>query len=405
MNTSVKVILFKSKTLSNGEHPVMLRIIKDRKPKYISTGINCSDDLWDEKLSIPKKNHPLYKEAKILIGKKKLDAEKLIYNLENENDNLSAFEIKGKLRKGKVNSILLFSYFDIVIERLKVSGQVKNSEIYKDTRRNLYHYIGKGDIPFSQVDVSFLNKFEEFLKSKGKGGNTIYLYLRTLRALINKAIKEQVCNEKYYPFSKFSLSKYANIKTAKRSIQQEDVAKIKNLKIKEPDLLLARDVFMFGYYCRGMNFTDIAFLKWENIKSNRMIYERKKTKELFNIELLEPAKDILGFYRPVTFTGSQSYVFPILNENHITPTTIYNRKVKMLKMVNRNLKEIGKKTGIAIDLTTYVSRHTYAWVLKKNGISTTIISQAMGHDSEKTTQIYLNDFENKILDEASKKIL
>lgn len=405
MNTSIKVVLYTSKKLSNNRFPVMLRIIKNRKVKYISTGISCSKEFWDEELQIPKKKHPLYKEAKITIANKILEAEKLVLNLDNENKNLSACEIKGKLKKGKVSNTLLFAYFEKIIARFRASGQIKNSEIYKDTRRNLRPFITSHDIPFSDVDIAFLNKFEEYLKAKGKGGNTIYLYLRTLRALFNKAIKEEVCGEQYYPFKKFSLSKYANIKTNKRAISKPDIRKIISLKVKDDNLILARDLFLFSYYCRGMNFTDIAFLKWKDINNKRMSYTRQKTKELFNIELLEPAIKILNYYKSETYQSKGSYVFPIFNEAHVSPQTLYNRKVKILRVVNKNLKKIGEKAKIEIPLTTYVARHTYATILKNQGISTSIISQALGHDSEKTTQIYLESFQNEILDKASRSIL
>ena len=56
--------------------------------------------LWDEKLCIPVKKHPHYKEAKMLIAKKILDTEKFIYELENENRSrseeiLNCLESKG----------------------------------------------------------------------------------------------------------------------------------------------------------------------------------------------------------------------------------------------------------------------------------------------------------------------
>jgi integrase len=404
MNTSIKAVLYKSKKLSNGNYPVMLRITKDRKSKYISTGISCSEELWDEKLNTIKKSHPHYKEAKMLIAKKTLDAEKLIYDLENDDKNLSAYEIKGKLKKGKVNNFLLFDYFDTVVERMIKSGQIKNAEIYKDTRRNLTYFTASKKVHFSDVDVTFLNHFEEFLKTNGKGPNTIYLYLRTFRALLNKAIKEEVCNEKYYPFKKFSLSKYSNIKTEKRAIAKEEIIKILSLQPKTENIILARNIFLFSYYCRGMNFTDMTLLKWKDIYDNRVNYRRKKTNEQFSIELLPPVLEILNYYKDVENNHS-GYVFPIILENHKSAQAIFNRKVKMLKEVNRGLKAVGKLAGIQTKLTTYVARHSYATVLRKNGISTSVISQAMGHDSEKTTQIYLESFGNNILDEASKVIL
>ncbi len=406
MNTSVKVLLYISKTLSNGEHPIMLRVTKARKSKYISVGFSCSTDLWDNKENLPKKKHPHYKEIKILIAKKRLDAEKLILSLENEDKNLSAHEIKGKLRKQKVNNPFVMDYFDSIVSRFIQSGQIKNSEVYKDAKRNLSYFIGEKKIHFSDMDVLFLNQFEEFLKHNGKGENTIYIYLRTIRALINKAVKEEICSEKYYAFKKFSLSKYAKIKTEKRAIEKSDIEKIQKLKLnKYKHLIDAKNIFLFSFYCRGMNFIDIALLKWYDIKNDRLFYKRAKTKEPFNLSLLKPAQEILNYYKPLTYSDSKSYVFPIFHEQHNTPQALYNRKVKMLRKVNADLKEIANLIGLKTKLTTYVARHSYATILKKSGISTSIISEALGHDSEKTTQIYLESFGSTILDEASKAIL
>ncbi len=404
MNTSVKIVLYKSKTLSNGDHPVMLRIIKDMKPRYISTGISSSCENWNEDECIPKKSHPHYKEAKISIRKKALEAEKLVYDLENEDKNLSAYEIKTKLKKKKVNNPYLYKYFEMVIDRFIKAGQIKTSEIYKDTKRNLIYFTGSKEIHFSDVDVSFLNQFEEYLKAKSKGSNTIYIYFRTLRALLNKAIKEEVCADKYYPFKRFSLGKYSKVKTEKRAISKEDINKIVESKPKTADNILARHIFLFSFYCRGMNFADIVFLKWKDVNGNRMVYIRQKTGELFNIELLQPALEILDCYRTVD-SSKDDFVFPLLSGDYKTPQAVFNRKVKMLREVNKGLKAVSKLAGIETELTTYVARHSYATILKKSGISTALISEAMGHHSEKTTQIYLESFGNDILDAASKVLL
>jgi site-specific recombinase XerD len=334
------------------------------------------------------------------------EAEKLVYDLKNENKNLSAHEIISKLKTAKANNPNLFSYFNTVINRLTKSGQIKNAEVYKDTKRNLSYFTNGKEIHFSDVDFLFLNKWQEYLQSNGKGPNTIYIYLRTLRALLNKAIKEDVSSEKYYPFKKFSLSKYANIRTEKRAITKDEIERIRKLRLaNEPDLQIAQFIFLFGFYCRGMNFVDIANLKWKNIHGNRLSYTRQKTNELFNMELLEPARIILNQMKLMTFTENESHVFPIFTEAHNTPQKRYNRRIKMLRQVNKDLKTIGDRAKIKSVLTTYVARHSFATILKKSGISTSVISQALGHDSEKTTQIYLDSFENKIIDDASKRIL
>jgi integrase len=85
-------------------------------------------------------------------------------------------------------------------------------------------------------------------------------------------------------------------------------------------------------------------------------------------------------------------VFPILNKAiHITPQQIQNRLLKVIKQVNINMKKIGKELEIETPITTYVVRHTYAMVLKRSGVSTSIISNALGHESESINQTYLDD--------------
>jgi integrase len=154
-----------------------------------------------------------------------------------------------------------------------------------------------------------------------------------------------------------------------------------------------------------MNFIDMSLLQWKNVSNDRISYTRQKTKELFNMQLLQPAIEILNSYRPITFSTPNSYIFPIFNENHNTPQSLHNRRVKMNREINSQLKDLAGKAKISSELTTYVARHTYATVMKRSGQSTALISEALGHDSEKTTQIYLDSFENSILDEASKSIL
>ena len=183
--------------------------------------------------------------------------------------------------------------------------------------------------------------------------------------------------------------------------------KIVALKIvTDSKLIISKDIFLFSYYNRGINFKDIALLQWSDIKEGRMIYSRAKTGKAYNIGLLKPAIVILNKYKKITGGKKDDYVFPILNkEKHITAQQIHNRIKKTTKIINSDLKEIAKLCKINFNLTTYVARHSYATIMKRSGISTSLISESLGHKSEKTTQVYLDRFENLILDEASKVIL
>lgn len=103
---------------------------------------------------------------------------------------------------------------------------------------------------------------------------------------------------------------------------------------------------------------------------------------------------------------SKNYLLPILDdEKHPTEKQKKTRVQSLLKKVNRDLKTLGTDAKIKTPITTYVARHSWATIMKTMGTTTAVISEAMGHPDEKTTQIYLEDFENSVLDEANRKLL
>jgi integrase len=237
--------------------------------------------------------------------------------------------------------------------------------------------------------------------------NAVFVFLRTFKTLVNYAKRDGIVRNDFDPYKDISFSKFRRIKTQKRAISKEEIRKIANLQFEpESSLFHSRNFFLFSYYCRGINFIDMANLTWRDLSNGRLQYTRRKTKELFNISLLEPASEILSYYRRVYYNTDEDYIFPILNKDlHQTATSMDNRIHKILRRTNEDLREIAKLAGINTKITTYVARHSFATVMKKSGIPTAIISEAMGHDSEKTTQIYLDNFDNDIIDKATSVLL
>jgi integrase len=369
-------------------------------------GQSCPVDLWDYKNNLPKKKHPLYKELLVTIYKKRHQGNKFLLDLSNDEKDISVEEIKLKLQTAVVNKKTVFQYFDEVVKRLEKSNRLGYSGIFKSTKNSLSTFRNGKDFEFSDITPSFLTKYEESFYERGVTMNSVFVFMRTLKTLINYARKDNIVRSDYNPFREISFSKFRRIKTKKRAITKDEILKIASLKIKDnPNLLNARNYFLFSYYNRGINFIDIAFLKWENIQNNRLTYTRRKTKEDFTIGLEQPSIEILSYYKRLYYENDRSFIFPILSYSYKTPRSINNRLDKMLRIVNADLKIIAQLTGIKEKLTTYVARHSYATIMKRSGISTSIISEAMGHDSEKTTQTYLDSFGNNILDEASKAIL
>lgn len=403
--SAIKVVLYTSKTLKNGEHPIMLRVIKDRKSKYIGLGHSCSKAMWDDDKNLPKKSHPLFGEIMVLIGEKKIAAEKLVLTMDIDGKDYSSEEIQNKLKR-QTNKMTVFSFFDLHIQRLKDAGRIGNAKVYHSTKNSLSKFREEKDFQFSDITTSFLNRYEESFLKRSVCLNGIFVHMRTFKTLCNFAKIDGIVRDDFNPFKDYSFKKYRNIVTKKRAISREDIKKIEDMKLEEgSNSFHSRNYFMFSFYCRGINFIDMAFLKWSDINDNRIEYSRKKTHKRQNIGLLEPAVAILGYYHKTNFIDNDGYIFPILKAQHNTPQSIENRTDKVLRMVNTDLKAIGIELGIKDRLTTYVARHTYATVMKRQGAPLALISESLGHQNERITQVYLDSFGNDVLDEVNRLIL
>lgn len=425
---SVKVILWTSKKLADGSHPFVVRIHKDGTRKHITTGLCLHPQYWNANKHEIRQSYPAYKrkelEAALQVWKDKFsnaaeqlsasdarhDATTVVHKVADERNGLRQFQ--------------LLTYFDELISQLNKTGKIGNRKVYRDVQNNLRRLIGEGkDVSFDAVTVRFCNEWENTMRAEGVTEITLSVKFRTLRAVLNKAIGNGFAKPEHYPFArnaaesrKFNVGKF-DTTTTKRAISKADIYRIatyapppdegkySTLRNTGERLQLAKDLFLFSYYCGGINFVDMAALKWANIGTDlddkpRLTYTRQKTGGKFSIRLMPPALEILARYRD-EHALPVSFVFPILNTAlHKTPTQRHNRCAKIMSQVNTDLKTIGAAVGITTPLTTYVARHSFATALKRSGVATAVISEAMGHSDEQTTQIYLSDFETDLVDAA-----
>ncbi len=398
MNATVNAVLFKSKTLANGEHPLMIRICKDNKKKYKSLGISLNAIYWDFDKNKPRKNCPNKDEIINLISEKTKEYSKQIIDFKSENKEFTATKLIEQVNEPFTKKTI-GQLFDSEISRLQGEGRLKYASTYKELKNSMLEFNMHLDIYFSEIDVNWLKRYEAWLRTKGLVNNSIGVRFRTLRTLFNRAISENIVKADYYPFKTYKVSKLRE-GTVKRSITKSDVEQIINYNAEDGYTRLAIDLFYFSYLSGGINFVDMAYLTNDNIIDKRLVYIRKKTKKLIKLPIQDKALDIVAKYK-----SENSYIFPILSEFHKTDTQKANRVHKVLAKVNKCLKSIGEELNLPIGITTYVARHTYATVLKRSGVNTSIISESLGHSSEKITQIYLDSFENSQIDEAMKNLL
>lgn len=400
--SSIKILL-RDKANKQGLYPVILKIIKNRKVKVISLGLECDKNEWDDASSSFKKNHNNYIQRNRILLKLEDRALKIIDDYKMEDLDFSLKQFEQKFRGKSSSNTNVFEFWKEQIEDKILTGRTGSARVSKDTLRTLSKFHIHSDLEFKDITPYFLNKFESYMRKRGYSDGGLGVRMRELRALYNKAIENGIVEEKYYPFKKYKVSKLKS-GNMKKALTREQVKLIEGLDISNyPHLIDIRNYFMFSYYTRGMNFNDMMFLKWSNISNDRIFYKRSKTKGNFSIKIIEPVKEILSFYK--NQKRHTDYVFPILLNEKMDPNQIENRKNKILKRYNQRLSEMGKILEIPIKVTSYTARHSFATNLKYAGISTDIISELLGHSDIKITQSYLKAFEDDIIDNAVDKLL
>lgn len=400
----VKVILYKSKTLTDGSHPLMVRITKDRQRKYISTGLSLQLKHWDEAKSEPRRSCPNRTYVDSVIGKWKAKYSEAATELKQEEKPFSVSTVAGKAVKTS-RKVSVLTFIDEYFDRLIKEKRMGTAATVKDIRRALVRFEtaehrDADRLLFTDLTAGYLDDFRSSLTERGLAQTSMAVYFRTLRLVYNQAIKRGLVLEKHYPFRDFKVSQF-DLRTRKRAITKEEISRIVAVEPPTTRLRLARDLFVFSYYGAGINFIDMAYLTWADVQGGRLRYERKKTGHLFNFKLSPTAASVLDYYRPLTDGGPTTFVFPILHrQRHLTPKQVDNRIHKILGQVNPDLKELATLANVDAVLTTYVARHSFATALKYSGVATAVISEAMGHQTESITQTYLASFENALIDEA-----
>jgi integrase/recombinase XerD len=411
MSISVKIILFTSKVLNSGEHPVMLRIIKDRKIKYIALAFHCKADEWDEKDGSFKKRHPNAAKRNLLLAKEKERALQIIDKFREDGVDFTMTEFEAAYRgisseqagKALNKKMTVYECFVEKIDRLRRSQKLGNAQVYEDTAKSFFQFTNDRELRFSSINVDMLERYEVWLRERGGIAGGISVKMRTLRAIYNDAIKKDIADANLYPFKKYDVGRLKS-GGIKKALTRDEMRLIENVDLSaNQNLRLARDLFVFSYYSRGMNFVDMMRLTWSDIQDGKITYVRAKTGHAFVLKVVPPVQAALDFYQ--SLQNKTRYVFPILLHDELTPKQIEDRKKKVLKRVNKQLKEIGDLLGIRKNLSTYVARHSFATNLKYAGVSVSVISETLGHSSAAVTETYLKQFEDTLLDDAVELLL
>lgn len=396
---TVEAICYKYKPLKNGELPLKVRICKDRKSRYINLGVSTKAEDWDFSKNRLKDSHPNKDEIEKLITRTISTIKEKIIELKAEQQDFTAQSLLDRLNSSSTKKTV-GEIFNEQMQRLTDEGRRKYMLSLRYVYNTLIAFNKHLDIYFSEIDITFLRRYETWLRKRGVAENTIGIHFRSLRAVYNIAIEQNAVKAENYPFRKYKVSRLHE-ETAKRSLTKSDVERIIEYKSTNRYMRFPIDIFAFTYYCGGINFIDIANLTPANIIEGKLVYKRHKTSKLIKIPLQPQAVELIKKYH----RKDSPYLFPILSDFHETEVQKSNRIHKVIAKVNKRLKEIGEDLDLPLTLTTYVARHSQATVMKRAGVSTSVIREIMGHSSERVTQIYLDSFDNEQIDNAMKNLL
>lgn len=288
----------------------------------------------------------------------------------------------------------LFAFMSSVIKELSKNGHNRTAETYSSTLRSFKKFRKNKDIAMQDIDRTLIEEYEKFLHDEGVTMNSSSFYMRILRAVYNRAVDRELIFDAR-PFRHV----YTGVdKTMKRAIPIEDIKMIKEMMIDKKSKSFARDMFMFSFYTRGMSFVDMAFLKKTDIKFGFLTYRRKKTGQLLSIKW-EKCMERIVKNNP---SSDHVYLLPIVDSSKGRQRIQYRSRQRA---INNNLKKIAEELNLDCNLTIYVARHSWASTALEMEIPIDIISDGMGHTSEKTTRIYLRSLDTRRVDSANEKII
>jgi integrase/recombinase XerD len=390
MHPNFKIILDLRRPKNSGLYPVKIRVTLNRVQKYYPIGMDITVDDFDRIQNGSVRNELRRLKSKITVWENK--AQDII----EKTDPFSFEEFKLKLFDKNIKAPNIYALFDQTISDLNSQGRVSTSRVYRDTRNSLMKF--KSKLNIMEITPDFLKKYETHMISKGKSVTTVGIYLRHLRSIFNQAIDAEIIDRKYYPFgkNKYQIKAPRNIKKA---LTIEQIKSIIEYKVEEgANQHLAKDMWLFSYYCNGMNIKDILNLKFKNIDKEVIHFERIKTINTIQnpkpiiVSLIPQAQDIINRWKKKQ-RSQNDFVFPVLKKT-MTEEDKMKIKNQFVKIINKYMKRIGIDIGYDKPLTTYSARHSYATILKRSGAPLGFISESLGHKSLQTTEAYLDSFED-----------
>ena len=398
--TSIK-LKFRPSTALGKEGSLVFQLIQGRSVRRITSEYKIFAWEWDGRagrILLPPPSSPRY--AFLVSLKDELQWEldrlrRMTKESEKVTGSVNLDEITADFSPCTDTPNSVFNFIRNQIRHKRQLGKVRSAETYRSMLNSLMRFRNGRDLTFDMIDGGLMELYEAWMLQNGLTRNTTSFYMRILRTNYKLAVEKGLTADRH-PFRHV----YCGMdKTVKRSVPLEVIRKIKELDLsRKPGLDFARDMFVFSFCTRGMSFIDMAYLKKTDLGNGCLTYRRKKTGQLLTMEWTKQMQEITDKYR----TNATQYLLPIITREDGTERRQYQN---MMRKINRYLKDVARLAGLPIPLSMYYTRHSWATIARGKDVPLAVISEALGHDSETTTQIYLDSIKSSEVDKANRMIL
>ena len=374
---------------------IYYQVTHRRATQQITTNIRLQPDEWDaigEQVVISVADKSIIQnriDSDIALLKR------IVKDLDGSGVTYSVGDIIKRYKSPECH-VSVLDFMKNQIRLMRNANRLGTALNYEKTMKNFAEFLGGVNLPFSAMTEQLIADYNAFLVQRGMVRNSISFYMRIMRAVYNKAVRQKLV-EQSHPFTEV----YTGIdRTRKRAVSESVISQLYKLKLAEgTPLALARDIFIFSYCTRGMAFVDIAYLKKENIQNGVICYARRKTGQLLSVRIEPSIQRIIDRYS----SALSPYVFPILTSTDTKEA--YEEYQVAINNHNRLLRRLSKMLPAGCKLTSYTSRHSWATAARNHNVPISVISAGMGHTSEQTTQIYLTMLENSVIDDANQGLI
>jgi len=397
---TVRAVLRKKKNKA-GLCPISIRITKDRKSSFVSTGQYINEKHWDNRNRLVKKSHPNSTTINNYILNKVAEVNRKTLEAESKPEYQTVSEIRNKVIVKKELDFFAVAYMHL--QNLKGRNKHHQYDTEIGRLKKFKVFLKQEELSFNKLTPALLQRFEGYLlENNQRSPRTAVNYLILIRTIYNLAISESIVDRGRYPFGKGKIT-IRIPESQKIGLTREEIHKLENANNLTEAQQKAVHVWLISFYFAGIRVGDVLELKWSDFVDDRLLYRMNKNSKLVSLKIPEKALNIIALYRKLP--TENDLLFPFLEYTNLkNPKEVSVRTQSVTRNLNRALKRTAIQLGIKKNLSMHIARHSFG-NLSGDKIPIQMLQKLYRHSSVTTTIRYQANFIHQDTDDALDSVI